>query len=321
MQETLRLLWKPGVDGEAALYRAYGRSPVVKVPESIEDNKITVIGAYCFSDKNRVPAGVRETILMPDRGGAQAEKRIRELSGDFPERICLPDSIQKIDNAAFFNCHMLRELEIGSGSLTIGSDVFNNCTQLKKTIVRGSVRKTSGIRQVLDRISWDMEVGFQDARVLYPEYYESYDTIAPAHIFGLSIEGEGFRARQCFREDVVDFPAYDEIFTKACAEESLKTLACMSLNRLMAPFDLSEKKRTVYENYVRENSEQILCLLVQRRELERMGFICRNGLTQAPVVDIAVQKAVSEDWSEGAGSLMEWKQMFFAVDKKKRYEF
>lgn len=321
MQENLRLLWQPGVHGEATLYRAYGMSPVIRIPESIENNKITAIGAYCFSDKNRVPEGVRETILMPDSGGKQTEKSIRELSGNFPEKISLPDSIRKIDNAAFFNCRGLKELEAGSGSLTIGSDVFNNCTLLKKTKVRGSVRKASGIRQVLDRISWDMEVEFQDAKVLYPEYYESYDTITPAHIFGLSIEGEGFRARQCFREDVVDFPAYDEIFTKACAEESLGTLARMSLNRLMAPFDLEEEKKTDYESYVQRNSEQILSLLIRWRELDGLEFICRNRYTNAPVLDMAVQKAVSDDWSEGAASLMEWKQKYFTVDKKKRYEF
>ena len=91
------------------------------------------------------------------------------------------------------------------------------------------------------RLRWEAE--FPDAFLLYPEYYERYDTIAPAHIFGLNIEGEGFRARQCFRGDMIDFAAYDAIFGKACAEESVTTLGRMSLDRLMTPVSLSESSR------------------------------------------------------------------------------
>lgn len=317
----LRLLWRPGADGGAVLYRVYGTSPVVKVPHRIGGYKVNGIGAYCFSDKKRMPEGIREAVMTPDGSDGQISNGMCELSGSFPEEICLPDTVTKIDNAAFFNCRGLKRLEIGNETLVIGSDVFNNCTQLKTVKVRGSVRDASGIRQVLDRISWDMNAEFADARVLYPEYYESYDTIAPAHIFGLNIEGEGFRARQCFRKDVVDFPAYDEIFTKACAEESVETLSRMSLNRLMAPFDLEEEKRRDYERYIRENAEQIIFQFVDKRERDELEFICRNRYVRAAVVDMAVQRAVSEDWSEGAAELMEWKQRFFAVDKTKRYEF
>lgn len=74
-----------------------------------------------------------------------------------------------------------------------------------------------------------MEVTFQgktgQTAVFYPEYYENYDEIAPAHIFGRSIEGEGFRARQCFKEGVPDLSQYDTIFPKACAEEKGKYAA------------------------------------------------------------------------------------------------
>ncbi len=47
---------------------------------------------------------------------------------------------------------------------------------------------------------------------MYPEYYESYDELGPAHIFELNLTGEGFRARQCFKEGVILLNAYDEIF-------------------------------------------------------------------------------------------------------------
>ncbi len=38
--------------------------------------------------------------------------------------------------------------------------------------------------------------------------------------FELNLTGEGFRARQCFKEGVILLNAYDEIFPQACVEES-----------------------------------------------------------------------------------------------------
>lgn len=320
MREKLHLLWKEYSEGGAVLYRIYGTEPVLEVPETVRGCWITSIAPYCFSDRNKVPKeDIRGAELISSREGK--EEILTELAGEFVEKIVLPDSVRRIENAAFFNCRNLRCLEIGSGELTIGSDVFNNCSRLKRVRVRGSATEPSGIKHILNRIPWNLEVQFEDAVLLYPEYYESYDTIAPAHIFGLSIEGEGFRARQCFRGDVIDFAGYDEIFGKACAEESVDTLAEMALNRLMTPVELRETGKRVYEDYIRENAGEIMGRLVGKKELDRLGFVCKNKYADREALDIALQRAVSEDWSEGAVNLLEWKQKYFSVEKKSRYRF
>lgn len=53
---------------------------------------------------------------------------------------------------------------------------------------------------MLSRIYSEIEVTYIKeekviAKVLYPEYSEVYDEIAPAHIFGRNIEGEGFQGK------------------------------------------------------------------------------------------------------------------------------
>lgn len=130
----------------------------------------------------------------------------------------LPDNMHKVGNYAFYNCTALEMLETGKYLEEIGSDAFMNCKKFHFLTVRCDVGERSGANQILSRISADMEVTFQgktgQTAVFYPEYYESYDEIAPAHIFGRSIEGEGFRARQCFKEGVPDLSQYDTIFRK-----------------------------------------------------------------------------------------------------------
>lgn len=320
MQEEQSYLYQI-LGGEAVLYRVYGTVSAVWIPERIGEYPVTAVGAYCFSDRNRVPDDV---LAYPDAlehlCDSQWSDR-RELAGDYIERVVLPDSVQRIDNAAFFGCRKLSAIEMGSGPLTIGSDVFNNCSRLRRIRVRGSVCGASGARQMLGRISWEVEVEFQDAVLLYPEYFETYDTIAPAHIFGLNIEGEGFRARQCFRGDIVDFAAYDDIFGKACAEENVTTLGRMSLDRLMMPVSLSDSSRLAYEAFVKAHADEILCDCVSKKEQTQMEWLCRGQYADSQAVDAAIALAVQAGWSGGAASLLEWKHRFYAKKKENRYEF
>lgn len=319
MCREMRFLWEKTREEEAVLHRIYGREPVVEVPEEIGGCPVTALGAYCFSDRGSKPEGMQDTGVLS--GEAQETIRMTELTGSFVEKVILPDSLKRIDNAAFFNCRNLNCIEMGKEGMTIGSDVFNNCTSLTKMVVRGSAGEKSSVKQILDRISWGIEVGFEDAVILYPEYYESYDTIAPAHIFGLSIEGEGFRARQCFRGEVVDFPAYDNIFGKACAEESMEVLAVMALNRLMMPFQLGAEKKKAYEDYITKNSGEVLKCFVRKKELDRLEYICENRYAGKEDLEQALALAVSNDWSEGAVSLMEWDRKISGECRKNRYEF
>lgn len=317
----MRLQYQITAGDEAVIYRVYGSSPVVLLPEKIGPYRVTAVGAYCFSDRNRVPDDVQSYQCSVESRYEDLDETSRELSGDFVEGVVLPDTVREIGNAAFFGCSHLKSLETGTRLVSIGSDVFNNCSRLKQVVVRGKASDISGIRHILHRISWEMEVQFEDAVLLYPEYSESYDTIAPAHIFGLSIEGEGFRARQCFRGDVVDFYGYDEIFEKACAAEDVETLGKMALNRLMTPVGLAEKHRYIYERFVRRHNGRIIEKLVGDRDCDRLEFLCRNNYADTDSLEQAVSRAVQDDWSEGAASLMEWKHRYYTICKKSRYEF
>ena len=244
--------------------------------------------------------------------------------GEFVEKITLPDAVERIENAAFFNCKKLYALEVGKRTTEIGSDVFNNCSALHKVHIRGKAGEETGAKQLLARISWDVEVQFDDAVLFYPEYYEGYDTIAPAHIFGLNIEGEGFRARQCFREGKVDFEAYDSIFEKACAEENDRVLVHMAMDRLMTPVGLTEKNRIRYEKYLVSVPEKIFEICLKNRKLEWLKYYVNSVLAGDKIETTVKEKAlvtyVQQDWTEGAAVLLAAGRKKEG-GKKARYEF
>lgn len=159
------------------------------------------------------------------------------------------------------------------------------------------------------------------AAVFYPEYCESYDEIAPAHIFGRSIEGEGFRARQCFKEGVPDLSQYDTIFPKACAEEKENTLLHILSLRLRYPVSLTDEAKERYVAHLREQELYIIPKLVGQKNMERITFFCENGWITQAAVKAGLEQASRMEWAEGTAELLHLQRKYFTEQKKERYSF
>lgn len=344
-RQIYRFIWQKTEHRKARLLRAYGTAGQVTLPETIGGMPLEEIGAYCFSPSGHLPNaedrveetqetdGIRWKVL---EGGTYRKKNgigqcgtmqpLRELCGDYISSVILPDTVRKIGNCAFYNCRFIKEIEVGTSAAEIGSDVFMNCKHFTKLSVRSGSAKATGIRKMLSQISSDMEVylkkdGRIEALILFPEYSESYDEIAPAHLFGRNITGEGFRARQCFKEGVFDFAAYDAIFEKARAEETERTLLKMAGARLRYPAGLSEPAKEAYREYVKTHAAGLGSIWVMEQNLDMMHFLCREGLFPSVYLDEAVGIAVRMKWTEGAASLMRWKREYLEHGKEDRYGF
>ena len=179
-----QLEWEKTNEGNARLLCMKETPAELVLPEKIKGLPLTEVGPYCFKNNK------------------------------FIERVMLPDTIKKIDRMAFYNCTGLREWELGAAVTEFGGDAFMNCHNLHNLLIRCGAYDKSGARLVLQQISSDMRVHFmgdmgkEEALILFPEYYETYDEVAPAHLFGRNIEGEGFRARQCFNEGICEYTGY-----------------------------------------------------------------------------------------------------------------
>ena len=185
--------------------------------------------------------------------------------------------------------------------------------------------EASGIKQILSHISWDIKVRFQVgdevfAALLYPEYLETYDEIAPAHLFGRSITGEGFRARQCVRDGCVDFAGYDAVFLPAQAEESEQTLSAMAFNRLRYPYALTEQNKAMYREYMISRISTVSSRMIRKKDLDALRFFCEQGLLYGPALTVCIQEASALGWTEGAAELLS-RAALGNRGKKNRYSF
>lgn len=317
---------------ELCLLRVFGTSPEVVIPEKIAGRKVVGLGAYCFAEKNRA---LSYEICSQEMSGKQAEKEfqrllerglIRDLSGRYIQKVILPESIAKIGNFCFYQCSKLEEIVVGSALTEIGSDAFMNCLKLQKIILLGSVTEPCGLKQILGQRALETEVDFVvkgkiEAALIYPEYSEFYDEIGPAHIFKLNIEGEGFRARQCFQNAVVDLLQYDAGFMQASVRESEKTLCRMAWMRLYYSVGLRREYKEQYEAYLREHEEYAGRLLVKERNITLLQFAGEQGYFTKNGVEVCIQTAVLEGWTEGAGMLLQYQKKWFEKEEKEEYSF
>ena len=288
----MAVLWEP-CEGGARVLRVLEDSPCPTLPAAVDGRPVTEIGPYCFADRP-VQAGV----LWPaDSAGTHP------VTGNFVEEVTLPDTVQVLHSAAFYNCRRLRRVTLGPGLESLGSDLFTNCRALEEFALRAAPTAATGLKKLLGAVSADVSAVFLDppgARLFYPEYMELLDENTPAHIFNHSIEGEGYRMRQCFAGGCVDYAAYDATFAQACVGEPPEKMVRMALGRLLQPCALGEGARADYEFYLTAHPDAAFALAIDRRDEAALGLLVRLGL---PVREAAARCARA-GWSAGSAILL-----------------
>lgn len=288
MLRLMSVCWEP-CPGGARVLRVLGDSPCSAVPACVEGMAVVEIGPYCFADKP-IKAGAHRT-------GSDTH----EITGSFVEEVTLPDTVRVLHSAAFYNCRKLRRISLGAAVESLGSDLFTNCRCLQVFRLRAAPDAATGLKKLLGAVSADITVELDGARLFYPEYSEFLDENTPAHIFNHSIEGEGYRMRQCFTPGgAVDFAAFDASFLQACVGESEDTLCRLALGRLVQPFALGEDARADYELYLTAHPAPAFRLAIDTRDEAALRLLVALGLPTAE----AAAYCARAGWSAGAALLL-----------------
>lgn len=296
------------IDRGARLRRVLGSYPVIKLPDCVRDEvtqeelKVVELGDYCFATRvklNREETLELEEINLGDGNAPMSTAMVRPLGGEYVQEVVLPKYLERMGDYAFYGCKKLEQIEIYNELREIGSDTFMNCKLLHRLIINASLFEKTILSKLLAQINGEIEVSFCgengcEAKLLYPGFTESYELLGPAHIFSLNLDGEGYRARKQFKDDVVDLAGYDAIFAKASHEEQFKTLMKMSIDRLLYPESLSEDARNRYERFVQENEEKMISELVKSEDIDGLQKILKLGVVSGTAKKVAVEAAIRE---------------------------
>ena len=92
----MELIWNEQ-NQNAVVHEVRSDSPEITLPETVEGRKIVAVGAYCFSDRKRKETNQNGITTV------NGEPCDHSAQGEFVEKITLPDAVERIENAAFFN--------------------------------------------------------------------------------------------------------------------------------------------------------------------------------------------------------------------------
>ena len=216
-----------------------------EVPEEIDGKPVTGIGDYAFSGSG-----------------------IRSLE--------LPVTIRRIGRYAFYLCAGLEELSFWSELGDIGAGSFTGCHQIR-TIRIYMETETSILRDVLLEIPEELTVeyrrGSERAVLAFPEFYEEGVENTPARIIEHHTHGSGMFYRNCFVARKFQFAEYDSRFPYAIGQENVPFLSRLVLGRLRYPYELSDKAKEIYENWLRGHFEEVLDLYSERKDVETISFL------------------------------------------------
>ena len=344
----------------ARLTRVYGDAPCAALPASVPGPEggvlaITELGDYCFSEKPRSlpradalyryevsPDGTCTLVQVFGRNltgrhgrydldfgeGSAAPEELHPVCGNFVEEITLPDSLQVIGSCAFYNCRSLRLLTVGSGGLTVGSDVFLNCFALETLRVQAAPEQPTGLFALVNNITeavqaqfWPADAPAPLAALWYPAYWEDIEE-TPAHILLHTFSGQGYHYRQCFLDNKFLPAEYDAIFPQGHDADDAAIMAMLCFARLRYPWQLTEAAAGHYRAFLAANTDRVFARLLKAQDTDSIrALLALDVLDKAAFASAAALAAKAENAAAAALLADAEHKKYAPQSKKQRYDF
>lgn len=210
-------------------------APVVIIPEEIEGHPVTELGAYA-------------------------------LAGSMVEELHLPPTLTKIGAYACYNCEKLKRMSCYNRIGDLGTGIFAGGKGAEFLEFHQFEGEKSYFKDMLSELHQTLRVklhGAQEARLIFPEYFEESVENTPARILVIETHGCGHRYRYCFHNREFQYRSYDELFPHVQVQESEALVTELALGRILYPCGLTEANREMYQRYLQEHWKMAGQLIVE----------------------------------------------------------
>lgn len=223
------------IHGGIRVERVLDPAAVVMIPEEIDGQPVTELGDYV-------------------------------LAGSVVEELHLPPGMKKIGAYAFYNCERLKRISCYSRIHDLGTGMFAGGKGAEFLEMHQFEGETSYFKDMLAELHQTLRVrihGAQEARLIFPEYFEEWVENTPARILMTQTHGCGHRYRYCFRGREFQYRDYDDLFPHVQVQENEALVMELALGRILYPYGLTEENRLMYQHYVRRRWEAAGRLIVE----------------------------------------------------------
>lgn len=273
----------------------------VEIPEQIHGYKVTEIGDYAFS-----------------RAIEDVEKDKFVTSPI--EEVILPKSIVKIGRYAFYNCRDLKRIQFYNTLKDIGAGAFTGCHKVKEIDVTFIENQKSCLRELLTELPEEQTLFYHsdsgEAKLVFPEFFEEAVENTPARILETHTHGSGMMYRNCFVQQELQFHLYDERFEWAKGREYEDTLFRLVFGRLLYPYQLGEKAKKKYLDFLREHFEVCAKWVSKESRDRECKFLAEHCIAEQSMLEYLIEQMNQRNRVELISYLMELKRQRFQVQRK-----
>ena len=306
--------------GGIEILRCFGIESRVEIPGMIDDKLVISAAPYAFSSHMDEKEELKNASLWEVSEGLGFGREEHVLAGNDVEEIVFPYTLKEIGRYIFYGCGNLKKLEFSDSLMQIGCGAFTGCHALEKLTVHMRQGKKSGVKEMLGEMWQRIDVNFlyeyEEARLVFPEHYDEAVENTPARILFTEYHGSGTNYRQCFYSKELDFAEYDSLFDMAVVMDKLEVLVDMSFGRLRYPWQLSEKAKKQYEDYIRGNLKDIGEFLVESGSLNGLELLSREKLWNREGLEHSIDVAARKKDMEISAFLMNERSRMLKEEQK-----
>ncbi|MCQ2501204.1 MAG: leucine-rich repeat domain-containing protein [Lachnospiraceae bacterium] len=226
-----------------------------------------------------------EYVMVPDMidGLPVLELGPYVLEGSMIRELELPSGLERIGRYAFYNCEHLEKIRIPEGMKDIGSGAFTGAHRIKEIslLVPEENKKLVVLQEILMDVVEAVKINMlfpeteevREIRLVFPAYYEEGVENTPARNITSEYYGTGLKFRNCIVGRQMQYEEYDKLFQLAASVEEPELVLEMALMRLLYPYKLKDVYREGYQNWIRQEAEEILPALIEEKRLDDLKFI------------------------------------------------
>lgn len=303
------------------IIRCYGTDSRVVLPEEI--NGISVVSAAPYAFSAHKDDEEEAEVWESEEAFSFGEERL--LAGEEVQEIVFPDTLKEIGRYIFYGCKKLERLEFSDTLMQVGTGAFTGCSGLKELVIHQKKGIKSCAKEILGELWQKIDVDFlyengeaagKRAHMVFPEHYDEAVENTPARILFTEYHGSGTNYRQCFYNKELDFAEYDSLFDMAVVMDKLEVLVDMSFGRLRYPWQLGERAKKQYEDYIRGNLNDIGEYLVESGNLNGLELLSREKLWNREGLEHSIDVASSKKDMEISAFLMNERSRMIEEEQK-----
>ncbi len=237
-------------------------------------------------------------------------------------RVSIPESVHSLKPFSFYNCPTLRYLSLTEQVQDYYDGVIKQCSAL--SLIELHCEK-SGRLQLLKEMLGDNDsrlrfrIHLPDGccTLAFPAYLDNFLEDTMSRAIHESIEGSGYEYRQTVSRSVIDFWAYDRLFSRVVHDDP-QTARHIAVDRLHYPYHLSAQAEGRYRDYIAAEGESILRQLIaegwsaQRdpsglepgESMEAIQFLCAEKLLPVAVIQAVLPLCAERRLTELTAVLM-----------------